>query len=34
MTDLIRPHHRIWPKRLPHELVVPQTSLWFNLFCS
>ena len=26
-----RPHHRIWPKRLPHELVVPQTSLWFNL---
>ncbi|HPO20213.1 MAG TPA: long-chain fatty acid--CoA ligase [Rubrivivax sp.] len=21
----------MWPKRLPHELVVPQTSLWFNL---
>jgi len=26
-----RPHHRIWPKRLPRALVVPQTSLWFNL---
>ncbi|MES2228803.1 MAG: long-chain fatty acid--CoA ligase [Pseudomonadota bacterium] len=26
-----RPHHRIWPKRLPRELVVPQTTLWFNL---
>ncbi len=31
MTDATRPHHRIWPKRLPRELVVPQTSLWFNL---
>lgn len=27
----VRPHHRIWPRRLPRELVVPQTSLWFNL---
>lgn len=27
----IRPHHRIWPKRLPRELQIPQTSLWFNL---
>jgi fatty-acyl-CoA synthase len=26
-----RPHHKIWPKRLPRELEVPQTSLWFNL---
>ena len=26
-----RPHHAIWPKRLPRALVVPQTSLWFNL---
>ncbi|MBX3642532.1 MAG: long-chain fatty acid--CoA ligase [Rubrivivax sp.] len=26
-----RPHHKIWPKRLPRKLVVPQTSLWFNL---
>jgi fatty-acyl-CoA synthase len=26
-----RPHHKIWPKRLPRELAVPQTSLWFNL---
>ena len=30
-TDAVRPHHRIWPKRLPRELVVPETSLWFNL---
>ena len=26
-----RPHLRIWPKRLPRELAVPQTTLWFNL---
>ncbi|MET0332945.1 MAG: long-chain fatty acid--CoA ligase [Rhizobacter sp.] len=26
-----RPHERIWPRRLPRELVVPETSLWFNL---
>ena len=25
-----RPHHKIWPKRLPRSVVVPQTSLWFN----
>jgi fatty-acyl-CoA synthase len=31
MTDATRPHHKIWPRRLPRELVVPQTSLWFNL---
>jgi fatty-acyl-CoA synthase len=31
MNDAIRPHHKIWPKRLPHELVVPQTTLCFNL---
>jgi fatty-acyl-CoA synthase len=30
MTET-RPHHRIWPARLPHELQVPDTSLWFNL---
>ena len=24
-------HHKIWPKRLPRELVVPRTTLWFNL---
>ncbi len=27
----IRPHHAIWPKRLPRQLVLPETSLWFNL---
>jgi fatty-acyl-CoA synthase len=26
-----RPHHKIWPKRLPRELAVPATTLWFNL---
>ena len=26
-----RPHHRHWPSRLPRELVIPQTTLWFNL---
>jgi fatty-acyl-CoA synthase len=26
-----RPHHAIWPRRLPRSLAVPQTSLWFNL---
>ena len=30
-NDTDRPHHRFWPKRLPRELVVPETSLWFNL---
>ncbi|MBI3368979.1 MAG: long-chain fatty acid--CoA ligase [Burkholderiales bacterium] len=29
-----RPHHAIWPRRLPRELVVPATSLWFNLVVS
>lgn len=32
MTEsAVRPHHAHWPKRLPRELVVPETSLWFNL---
>ena len=26
-----RPHHQIWPKRLPRQLTVPATTLWFNL---
>jgi fatty-acyl-CoA synthase len=26
-----RPHHKIWPKRLPRELAIPATTLWFNL---
>jgi fatty-acyl-CoA synthase len=24
-------HFKIWPKRLPRDLVVPRTTLWFNL---
>ena len=24
-------HLRVWPKRLPRELAIPQTTLWFNL---
>ncbi len=32
MTPLMpRPHEAIWPKRLPRALVVPGTTLWFNL---
>jgi fatty-acyl-CoA synthase len=27
----IAPHHRHWPARLPRELVLPDTTLWFNL---
>ena len=26
-----RAHHRFWPKRLPHGIRTPRTSLWFNL---
>jgi len=26
-----RPHHAHWPERLPRELSIPETSLWFNL---
>jgi len=30
-SNAAAPHHKIWPKRLPRELVVPRTTLWFNL---
>src|SRR6478736_4560333 len=26
-----RPHHKFWPRRLPHSITVPSTSLWDNL---
>jgi fatty-acyl-CoA synthase len=26
-----RPHFKVWPRRLPRSLVVPETSLWVNL---
>jgi fatty-acyl-CoA synthase len=26
-----RPHHQFWPKRLPHAITPPATSLWENL---
>ena len=26
-----RPHDSVWPKRLPRQLVLPETSLWANL---
>jgi fatty-acyl-CoA synthase len=29
-----RPHHKFWPKRLPHSITVPATSLWDNLAIS
>ena len=28
--NLRQPHHAIWPARLPRELVLAETSLWFN----
>jgi fatty-acyl-CoA synthase len=30
-TSSARPHEAIWPRRLPRHLVLPDTSLWFNL---
>ncbi len=30
-TPDTRPHAAAWPKRLPRELAVPETTLWFNL---
>ena len=27
----LRPHAAAWPSRLPRELVIPDTTLWFNL---
>ncbi len=27
----MRPHHRFWPARLPHQIQVPDSSLWENL---
>jgi fatty-acyl-CoA synthase len=29
-----RPHHKSWPRRLPHALTLPATSLWDNLATS
>ncbi|MDE2046818.1 MAG: long-chain fatty acid--CoA ligase [Betaproteobacteria bacterium] len=26
-----RPHYRFWPKRVPHTITLPDTSLWTNL---
>ena len=39
-TDAMSPpetapaHHRVWPRRLPHALQPPRTSLWHNLVVS
>jgi fatty-acyl-CoA synthase len=30
----MRAHHKFWPKRLPHAITVPATSLWDNLATS
>ncbi len=27
-------HHGVWPRRLPHAITTPRTSLWFNLEAS
>ncbi|EHP38810.1 long-chain-fatty-acid--CoA ligase [Cupriavidus basilensis OR16] len=29
-----RPHFQFWPKRVPTEIVLPETSLWYNLVVS
>ncbi len=29
-----RPHHAFWPRRVPHRLTLPATSLWTNLAVS
>ena len=31
VTPEVRAHHRFWPKRLPHAITPPATSLWDNL---
>jgi len=28
---MTRPHFQFWPRRLPHNITSPQTSLWYNL---
>jgi len=30
-TKPARPHFQFWPKRVPTEIVLPETSLWYNL---
>jgi fatty-acyl-CoA synthase len=30
----MRSHHRFWPRRLPHSITIPATSLWDNLASS
>ena len=32
--DAKRPHYRFWPKRVPHRITPPATSLWHNLAIS
>ena len=34
MVPADRPHLAHWPRRLPHDLVLPDTTLWFNLAVS
>ena len=31
LTPELPLHHRAWPRRLPHRIEPPATSLWFNL---
>ena len=33
-SETLRPHHRVWPRRLPHSITPPRTSLWENLATS
>ncbi len=31
MQNPARPHFQFWPKRVPTSIVLPETSLWYNL---
>ncbi|MGA8393055.1 MAG: AMP-binding protein, partial [Burkholderiaceae bacterium] len=34
MPEAVRAHYKFWPKRLPHAITPPATSLWDNLAIS
>src|SRR6478735_6293190 len=34
LRTMDRPHYKFWPKRLPHAITLPATSLWDNLATS
>lgn len=34
IQSAVKPHHKFWPKRVPHAIAPPTTSLWHNLAIS